>query len=280
MLVAMDLSSVGRCSAMAVIPVLSLAGSSVAFLPTAYLSTHTGGFGQVHRSDMSRDMRGSLAHWKRLGLRFNAVYIGYAADHSQLLMLEDALPDLMAEGAALYVDPVMGDQGRRYSYCGEELISAFRRLCARADAIFPNRTEAALLLGLPLKEGEEPEPPAPARLLSLGARQVVLTGALDGRGGIGVQAASRDGRQFETYRRRYPGAYPGTGDLLASCVIAGLTAGMALETACETACDFLDLSLKYTQAYDAPPRFGLAFERALPFLSRAFTKGLPGDDLI
>jgi len=254
---------VGRCSAMAVIPVLSLAGSSVAFLPTAYLSTHTGGFGQVHRSDMSRDMRGSLAHWKRLGLRFNAVYIGYAADHSQLLMLEDALPDLMAEGDALYVDPVMGDQGRRYSYCGEELIAAFRRLCARADAIFPNRTEAALLLGLPLKEGEEPEPPAPARLLSLGARQVVLTGALDERDGIGVQTASRNGHQFETYRRRYPGAYPGTGDLLASAVIAGVMAGASLPAACELACDFLDDAFGHTARFNGEPRHGLAFEPAL-----------------
>ncbi len=268
----MDLSSVGRCSALVVVPVLALSGSSVAFLPTAYLSTHTGGFGQVHRSDLSQDMAGSLAHWKRLGLRFDAVYIGYVAHHSQLDMLEDALPDLLAPGARLYVDPVMGDMGRRYAYCKEELVTGFRRLCARAHTIFPNRTEAALLLGQPLVEGQEPAPPDAGQLLSLGAAQVVLTGVTQGSDRIGVLAASQGQPSHATFRRRYPASYPGTGDLLASTVIAGLSLGLDLGQACETACDMLDASLRHTQRYDTPTRFGLAYERALPALARDFAR--------
>lgn len=259
----MDLSSVGRCSALVVVPVLSLSGQSVSFLPTAYLSTHTGGFGAVHRSDLSKDMAGALAHWQQLGLRFDAVYVGYVGHFSQLEMIEEALPHLLAPGGKLYVDPVMGDQGRRYAYCEEGLIAGFRRLCARADAIFPNRTEAALLLGQPLT-GQEPEPPPADALLGLGAEQVVVTGVTDEHGRIGVLSLAQGQPAYSTFRKRYPGSYPGTGDLLASCVIAALGLGAGINQACELACDMLDVSLQHTQGFDALPRFGLAFEPALP----------------
>lgn len=117
-LAVMDLSSVGRCSALAVVPVLSLSGFSCALLPTAYLSTHTGGFGEVHRRDMSEDMKPALAHFISLGLRFDAVYIGYVASAGQLSMMEEALPRLLMPGGRLFVDPVMGDGGKRYSFAG------------------------------------------------------------------------------------------------------------------------------------------------------------------
>lgn len=268
LLVVMDISGVGRCSALVVVPVLSLSGSSVAFLPTAYFSAHTGGFGAVHRHDMSHDMEEALKHYRALGLRFDAVYVGYCANPKQLRLLEDALPHILMDGGKLYVDPVMGDHGRRYTFCGEELLQGFARLCKHADLIFPNRTEAALLLGLPLEAGVEPPVPACDQLLGLGAKNVIVTGVDEGSERIGVLALTGDGRAFTCFRKRYEGSYPGTGDLLASSVIAALTRGASLETACGLACDFLDEALQQTKVYDAPPRFGLAFETALPGLTR------------
>ena len=98
----------------------------------------------------------------------------------------------------------------------------------------------------------------------------MLTGVHKG-GRIGVLASSPGKQPYFTSRQRFEGAYPGTGDLLASCVIAVLQMGGKLELACETACDFLDLSFRHTVAYAAQPRFGLAFEAALPALAQVLT---------
>ena len=269
-LVVQDISGAGRCSALAVLPVLSLAGFSCSLLPTAFFSTHTGGFGSVHRHDLSEDMRATLAHWERLDLRFDAVYIGYVASAAQLGMLEKALPNLMEAGAKLYIDPVMGDHGRRYTFCGEELIAGFKALSAKADIIFPNLTEAALLLGMPLVNGEDPAPPEPGELRSIGGKAAVLTGIRDGQGGIGVRAENWQDAPQAVFRPEYEGSYPGTGDLLASCVIAGRMLRASLPQACAIACDFLDEAFRQTVFIGSEPRFGLVFEPSLKRLSQVF----------
>jgi pyridoxine kinase len=269
-LIVQDISGAGSCSALVVLPVLSLAGLSCSLLPTAYFSTHTGGFGPVHRRDLSEDMRATLAHWERLDFRFDAVYIGYAASPEQLGMLEKALPGLMEAGAKLYIDPVMGDRGRRYAFCGEELIAGFKTLCAKADIIFPNLTEAALLLGMPLIDGKDPAPPEPGRLSSICGRSAVLTGIRDGQGGIGVRAESAFDAPQTVFRPEYESSYPGTGDLLASCVIAAVMLGASLPLACDIACDFLDEAFRRTVFIGGDPRSGLVFEPSLKRLAQAF----------
>ncbi len=258
-----DVSGVGRCSVTAVLPVLSVGGLACALLPTALLSSHTGGFGPVHRRDLADDMALTLARWFDLGLRFDAVYVGYAASARQLRLVGDALPQLLLPEGKLFVDPVMGDAGRRYSYCDEALLAGFLALCGQADVIFPNRTEAALLLGKPVAAGDDPLPPDPRELTGLGCKAAVLTGIADGAGGIGVRAEEKGSAPYETFRPRYPGAYPGTGDLLASAVIAGVMAGASLPAACELACDFLDDAFGHTARFNGEPRHGLAFEPAL-----------------
>lgn len=94
-----------------------------------------------------------------------------------------------------------------------------------------------------------------------------MTGVTRGDGEIGVLAVKEKGQPYATYRKRYPGKYPGTGDLLASGFIAAFMKGASLVQSCEIACDFLDTALAMTQRYGAAPRFGLAFEPALPALS-------------
>lgn len=269
-LIAQDVSGTGRCSALAVLPVLSLAGLACSLLPTAYFSTHTGGFGSVHRRDLSEDMRATLSHWGRLELRFDAVYIGYAASPAQLGLMEEALPGLMAPGAMLFVDPVMGDHGRRYAFCEERLIEGFRSLCAKADVIFPNLTEAALLLGMPLPEGQEPALHEAGSLKGIGGKAAILTGVRNGQGGIGVRIEDSQNEPLTVFRPEYEGSYPGTGDLLASCVIAARMLGASLPRACAVACDFLDDAFRRTVSSGSEPRRGLIFEPSLTGLARVF----------
>lgn len=72
-----DLSCFGRCSLAVVLPVLSAMGVQGCPMPTAVLSSHTGGFGTVARTELADQLQGTLEHWRRLGLDFDGVYTGY-----------------------------------------------------------------------------------------------------------------------------------------------------------------------------------------------------------
>ena len=63
-----DLSGFGGGSLSAVIPILSAMGIQVCALPTAILSTHTGGFSDFHFRDLTTDMRLIIEHWRKLSL--------------------------------------------------------------------------------------------------------------------------------------------------------------------------------------------------------------------
>ena len=65
-----DLSGFGKCSLTVALPILSAAGIETSALPTAILSTHTGGIlGYTYR-DLTEDMRPFMKHWKELDIRF------------------------------------------------------------------------------------------------------------------------------------------------------------------------------------------------------------------
>lgn len=61
-------------------------------LPTALLSTHTGGLGRPARTDESGFISAALAHYAQLGLAFDCVYSGYLAGAAQVALVEQGLP--------------------------------------------------------------------------------------------------------------------------------------------------------------------------------------------
>ena len=73
-----DLSGVGRCALTVVMPVISVMGAQVCPVPTAVLSAHTA-FSGIAAHDLTGFLPAYLAHWRALGLRFDAVYAGYLA---------------------------------------------------------------------------------------------------------------------------------------------------------------------------------------------------------
>lgn len=177
-LIIQDISCIGRCSLLAALPLFNAAGIRTTPLPTALLSSHTG-FPNPARRDLSEDMSAALDHWQTLDLRFDAIHIGYIAGARQLPIVQRALDMFRREDTKLFVDPVMGDWGKAYSYCDDALLSGFQALCAQTDLILPNRTEAAMLLGLPYSKG--PDTPQSllsqlSRLLEKGAGSAVITG--------------------------------------------------------------------------------------------------------
>ena len=173
-----DMSGFGRCSLTVAMPILSAMGIQCCPLPTAFLSTHTGGFEGFTFLDMTDELPKVAAHWKSLNLDFQAIYSGFLGSERQIAMVEDFLLQFRSADTVAVIDPVMGDHGEVYQTYTPAMCAGMARLAELADVITPNLTEAALLLGVPY--GELPVGEAGCReiveRLSLdGHRSVVLT---------------------------------------------------------------------------------------------------------
>ncbi|MCL2148978.1 MAG: bifunctional hydroxymethylpyrimidine kinase/phosphomethylpyrimidine kinase, partial [Methanomassiliicoccaceae archaeon] len=149
-----DISCVGKCSLTAALPIISSSGAECAVMPTAVLSTHTGGFEGYTYRDLSDDLLPIWSHWRALGLRFDCVYTGFLGSSGQIGAVSRIIDEARGDGALIVVDPVMGDAGELYPVFDKDFPDGMRRLCGKADVILPNMTEAALLLG----EGYAPPP--------------------------------------------------------------------------------------------------------------------------
>lgn len=262
-----DISCFGKCSLTVALPILSAAGIEVSAIPTAVLSTHTGGFTGYTFRDLTDDILPIARHWQSLNLHFDAIYTGYLGSLRQIGIVREALRALRSEDTLIVVDPVMADNGMLYRHFPPEFPEGMRALCAQADVIAPNLTEAALLLGEPYREG--PYTPEYVegllrRLAALGPRRVVLTGVWfeDARLGAACYDAGADVLGVRLVER-VPGRYHGTGDVFASVLVASLLNGSGLEDSAGLAADFTAAAIRRTLDAGTDPRFGVSFEAGL-----------------
>ena len=266
-----DLSGFGRCSLTVAIPILSAMGIQCCPLPTAFLSTHTGGFEGFTFLDMTGEMPKVAAHWKSLDLKFQAIYSGFLGSEQQIGIVEAFIRQFREADTLVVVDPVMGDYGQVYQTYTPAMCAGTARLAEQADVITPNLTEAALLLNRPY----DALPPDEAGLLEItrqlslgGRRSVVLTGASatpELTGAACFDAATGRTQMIQT--RRVPREFHGTGDVFASVLTGALVGGAPLPAAVERAVEFVRLCGERTAAQDLPMREGVDFEPLLGWLT-------------
>lgn len=253
-----DLSCLGRCSGAVALPVLSAWGHETVLLPTALLSTHTG-FRDPYVRHLTDCTRGIAAHWKSQGLRFDGMLTGYPGSEGDVGNVLELLELLDPRGLCV-VDPAMADHGRLYGGLDEGYVRAMEVLCARADIILPNVTEAAILAGLPMPERVTREE-AEALLRALPNERVILTGAVEEAGRTGVAVKEGNVVTFY-YHEQVPGSFSGTGDLYAACFMGGLFREAGLQAAAAFAADFTGSCVRET-ARDPARAYGVKFEPLL-----------------
>lgn len=285
-----DLSGFGRTSLTVVIPVLSAMGIQVCPLPTAVLSTQTSGFEDFTFVDLSSSMQGALAHWQRLGLRFEAVYSGFLGSPGQVEIVAACIDSCLLAGGLAVVDPVLGDNGRLDPTMSMDMVERMRWLTRKAGCITPNLTEAAFLLGEKMPEAAKDQRKARIeasvvkewleRLTQLGPEVSVITSVpLQGSlgGGSAVVAYNRSEKRFWRVDCDYiPAFYPGTGDTFTSVLTGSLLQGENLPLSMDRAAQFVTLGLRATFGYNTPGREGIMLEKVLgflhtPLLSSAYT---------
>ena len=261
-----DLSGLGRCSLTVALPVLSVMGCQCAPLPTAVLSSQTGGVTGYTFCDMTDQMEPIAAHWKAVDAKFDAIYTGFLGSEAQLSIVERFFDQFAEKNTLLLVDPVMGDDGAAYDTYGDALISGMRRLADRADIITPNFTEAAFLLGLPgdaLKTGAISPEDAVKKLSMEGRRSVVLTGYRRGgnTGSLCLDAAT--GEVTVTENPCVEVSFPGTGDLFASVLCGGMLQGRSFRESAALAENFVHDCIVRTVERGLPRFHGVDFEPLL-----------------
>ena len=268
-----DMSGFGRCSLTVAIPILSAMGLQCCPLPTAFLSTHTGGFEGFTFLDMTDELPQVAAHWKSLGLDFRAVYSGFLGSERQITIVEDFLRKFRGPDTVAVIDPVMGDHGAVYQTYTPAMCAGMTRLAELADVITPNLTEAALLLGIPYRElptGEAGCREIVERLSLNGRRSVVLTGASTAPELTGAMCFdARTGRTEAVQTRRVPQEFHGTGDVFASVLTGALVQGASLPDAARQAVDFVRACAERTARAGIPMREGVEFEPLLGLLTQA-----------
>lgn len=270
-----DLSGFGRCSLAVILPVLSAMGVQACPVPTAVLSTHTGGLGEVTMRDLTDYIGPALAHYRQLDIDFECVYSGFLGSVDQIDL---CLSFLRAYSQALaVVDPVMGDHGKPYRTCTAEMRRRMGELVAAADIITPNMTEACILLGKEYPTGPITAAEGKsllARLSELGPDMVVITGAHLLGGVLTNLGYDRERGAYWRIDCDYvPVSYPGTGDIFASVLCGGLLTGDSLPIAMSRATTFLELAIKTTYSYNADTRYGVMLEKCLRYLTEGAAAG-------
>ncbi len=265
-----DISGFGKCSLTVALPILSAAGIETAVMPTAVLSTHTGGFEGYTYRDLTGDMRPIAQHWKSLGLEFDAIYSGFLGSFEQIAIVMKFIETFRRDGAIVLVDPAMADNGAMYPVFNMNFAGEMAKLCAKADIIVPNMTEAAFLLGEEYRKRpytKEYIEELLNKLSAIGPTKVVLTGVTFDEDRLG--AASYDkisGEISYAFSSAISGNYHGTGDIFASAMLAAYLNGHSLANSAQIAVDFTCGSIQRTKKAETDERFGVNFEAGLPEL--------------
>ena len=270
-----DISCVGQCSLTVALPIISACGIETAILPSAVLSTHTGGFKGFTFRDLTDDIPGIVDHWEKENIKFDAVYTGYLGSTRQIELVRDIFRRVGTAECKKIVDPAMADNGVLYCGFDEVFAKTMATLCADADIVLPNITEACMMVDEPYMATGYDEAYIRRlmdKLLALGAGAVVLTGVSYREGEVGAAVLAKGDKEISYYfHEKLPKNCHGTGDIFASSFTGALMRGRTPLEAAKVAADFTVAGMKAT-APDESHWYGTKFEKALPMLVNELNK--------
>ncbi len=264
-----DISCLGQCSLTVALPILSACGMETCVLPSAVLSTHTGGFTGFTFRDLTEDMPAICRHWQREDITFDAFYTGYLGSAKQIDYVRDIFVSCGRPGALQIIDPACADNGKLYPGFDEKFVAAMKTLCADADYILPNITEACFLTGTGYAQTYD-EAYIDTLLAALGKLcrgTIVLTGVGYTPETTGV-VVYHDGVKEYYCHEHLDAQCHGTGDVFASAFTGALLRGKSAIDAAAIAADYTVACMKATLP-DPTHSYGVKFEPLLPKLIAA-----------
>lgn len=288
-----DLAGFGRCSLTAAISVLSAMGVQPCPLPTAILSAQTG-FESYFFQDLTEQMGKITEEWKKADAQFDGIVTGFMSGHRQIGEVNRFLDLFHKDGAFLLVDPVLGDNGKRFPIFDGVFQEEMKQLVRRADIVTPNVTELCLLTEFDyhlVQEAAETGDKealfavvaeAAGRLLDSGVSEVIVTGVLfdeakPDKAGTDLktdpQAETRQKKvaNLTVTRERMTASissfigtsYSGTGDLFASVVAGGKARGDCTEESVRLAGEMIERAIRDAVSLGISRKEGAEYEKYL-----------------
>ena len=258
-----DISCVGQCSLTVALPIISACGVETCVLPSAVLSTHTAGFSGYTFRDLTEDMPAIRQHWVKEGIKFDAIYTGYLGSTKQIDYVADIFADTAAENCVKIVDPAMADNGNLYPGFDMAFVEAMKGLCAKADYVLPNLTEACFLTGVEYKKTYDRAyiDLILEKLTALGCKNVIFTGVSYAPGKTGIVVLENG--VYSYYEHDFlPNSCHGTGDIYASAFVGALVRGKSAYEAAKIATDYTVACIEAT-AQEENHWYGAKFEPVL-----------------
>ena len=258
-----DISCVGKCSLSVSLPIISACGVTCDVLPTALLSTHTGGFENCTFRNLTGDIPDILRHWKTLGITFDCIYSGYLGSIEQIEMVANIKREFLREGGLFIVDPVMADSGELYAGFTGEFVDKMRELCKQAHYVLPNATEACYLARTTYPADNQPYPiKATLDGLQTMCARPIVTGIKQAEN-ILVAYADETSTQKEIHAENVPGFFCGAGDVFASAFVGALMRGKSEENAISLAFEFVTAAIRRSATEVQDKRYGLNYEQEI-----------------
>lgn len=288
-----DLAGFGRCSLAAAISVLSAMGVQPCPLPTAILSAQTG-FESYFFQDLTEQMGKITEEWKKADAQFDGIVTGFMSGHRQIGEVNRFLDLFHKDGAFLLVDPVLGDNGKRFPIFDGVFQEEMKQLVRRADIVTPNVTELCLLTEFDyhlVQEAAETGDKealfavvaeAAGRLLDSGVSEVIVTGVLfDEEKPDKTGTDLKKDPQAETRQKKVANltvtrermtasissfigtSYSGTGDLFASVVAGGKARGDCTEESVRLAGEMIERAIRDAVSLGISRKEGAEYEKYL-----------------
>ena len=263
-LISQDLSCLGQVSLSVALPILGACGYQPDILPTAILSTHTGGFGNNTFLALNNEMSKIVAHWQDEKITFKNLYLGYLGRNAIDFWIEH-ISDFRNTDLIL-LDPAMADSGKLYSGLDIEYLVKMRELARQATILTPNLTEACLLLNKEYRNFSINEIKEIAVELKEKFKLdgLVITGIfLENK--VKIVGLANDSKIFVIENEKITRSFFGTGDMFASSLLAIFLAGYSLKESAQIAGNFVKLAIEKTDL-SQDKRLGPNYAGALSWL--------------
>lgn len=262
-----DISCVGKCSLTVALPIISASGVTCDILPTAILSTHTGGFTGYTFRDLSEDIPAILKHWKSINLKYDYIVSGYLGSIEQIDMVKQIKNEFLNPNGTMIVDPVMGDNGILYSHFDDKFVNEMKGLCKFADIIVPNLTEACFLTDTPFNSVNEQSYTEILKKLQTLCRRPSITGCDEKDSENHIRSTvyyTNEAYKTKTFStEKIEGSFHGAGDVYVSALVGALARGINIDTAVAISATFTKDSILQTKQDGTEARFGLNSESCM-----------------
>lgn len=257
-----DMAGYGKCALTVVIPVMSACGVEVCPLPTANFSTNTSIQG-FQMTDFTDKIPAYLKHWADIGVKLDGIYSGFLGSEEQINIVV-AMKD-MFKPRLFIIDPVMGDNGKKYKTFDDKMCRKMREIATAADVLTPNLTEALILIEEDYDSfivNEENLKRVCKKLQQLGAKNIVLTGA-PYEDMLYTSVLDENGVFEIIKQKKLPQNMHGTGDTFTSVLCGKMLCGVSLIESAKTAADFVRYAMEYSYGVEDFLERGVVFEPLL-----------------